>query len=92
MKSNYIIILAILSLIIVGILYWLIYVNRGNDSTTSLSLKVFGPILIAVFLLGWDLFNKPISKSSSYEISIFCLLYTSPSPRDKRQTRMPSSA
>ena len=24
--------------------------------------------------------------------SISCLLYTSPSPRDKRQTRMPSSA
>ena len=24
--------------------------------------------------------------------SIFCLLYTSPSPRDKRQSRMPSSA
>ena len=23
---------------------------------------------------------------------IFCLLYTSPSPRDKRQSRMPSSA
>ena len=26
------------------------------------------------------------------EISRFCLLYTSPSPRDKRQSRMPSSA
>ena len=26
------------------------------------------------------------------ELSIFCLLYTSPSPRDKRQSRMPSSA
>ena len=25
-------------------------------------------------------------------VSIFCLLYTSPSPRDKRQSRMPSSA
>ena len=25
-------------------------------------------------------------------ISIACLLYTSPSPRDKRQSRMPSSA
>ena len=25
-------------------------------------------------------------------ISQFCLLYTSPSPRDKRQSRMPSSA
>ena len=24
--------------------------------------------------------------------SLFCLLYTSPSPRDKRQSRMPSSA
>ena len=28
----------------------------------------------------------------NYEIGIFCLLYTSPSPRDKRQSRMPSSA
>ena len=25
-------------------------------------------------------------------VSIACLLYTSPSPRDKRQSRMPSSA
>ena len=25
-------------------------------------------------------------------VAIFCLLYTSPSPRDKRQSRMPSSA
>ena len=24
--------------------------------------------------------------------SVYCLLYTSPSPRDKRQSRMPSSA
>ena len=26
------------------------------------------------------------------EVSTACLLYTSPSPRDKRQSRMPSSA
>ena len=26
------------------------------------------------------------------QVSINCLLYTSPSPRDKRQSRMPSSA
>ena len=26
------------------------------------------------------------------QASLFCLLYTSPSPRDKRQSRMPSSA
>ena len=28
----------------------------------------------------------------NYTISSDCLLYTSPSPRDKRQSRMPSSA
>ena len=33
--------------------------------------------------------QKPISIFDSVEI---CLLYTSPSPRDKRQSRMPSSA
>ena len=32
-----------------------------------------------------------LEKITSGEISI-CLLYTSPSPRDKRQSRMPSSA
>ena len=32
---------------------------------------------------GFDKYNNAFS---------FCLLYTSPSPRDKRQTRMPSSA
>ena len=26
------------------------------------------------------------------EVTVACLLYTSPSPRDKRQSRMPSSA
>ena len=29
---------------------------------------------------------------SNYEYISCCLLYTSPSPRDKRQSRMPSSA
>ena len=29
---------------------------------------------------------------NSEDLSDFCLLYTSPSPRDKRQSRMPSSA
>ena len=35
--------------------------------------------------------NKVIHLISLYE-GITCLLYTSPSPRDKRQSRMPSSA
>ena len=38
---------------------------------------------------------KEISEALSqhnYEMIFVCLLYTSPSPRDKRQSRMPSSA
>ena len=31
-------------------------------------------------------------KNALHEASATCLLYTSPSPRDKRQSRMPSSA
>ena len=40
-------------------------------------------------------FNGDISKwdvSSTTSMHYICLLYTSPSPRDKRQSRMPSSA
>ena len=33
-----------------------------------------------------------IFKSWIYALHSSCLLYTSPSPRDKRQSRMPSSA
>ena len=37
------------------------------------------------YTIGWDLFlGEKLCKT--------CLLYTSPSPRDKRQSRMPSSA
>ena len=33
-----------------------------------------------------------VSPKEQYASSMTCLLYTSPSPRDKRQSRMPSSA
>ena len=37
--------------------------------------------------------NKLINATNDINLqSISCLLYTSPSPRDKRQSRMPSSA
>ena len=31
-------------------------------------------------------------KTLAFGLPLICLLYTSPSPRDKRQSRMPSSA
>ena len=36
--------------------------------------------------------KKTAMSSIIYEVLDICLLYTSPSPRDKRQSRMPSSA
>ena len=36
--------------------------------------------------------NEIQRKSSLCTLNNLCLLYTSPSPRDKRQSRMPSSA
>ena len=47
--------------------------------------------------LDWSNLNWDVSMHLQFIIKIFvfvsvCLLYTSPSPRDKRQSRMPSSA
>ena len=45
--------------------------------------------------LGLDAFQMGLVMGAfqiSYALLQICLLYTSPSPRDKRQSRMPSSA
>ena len=39
-----------------------------------------------------DKITHLIADSMGAEVCSICLLYTSPSPRDKRQSRMPSSA
>ena len=55
----------------------------------------------ALFKVDVENYNGPLDvlldlakaqKVNLEDISITCLLYTSPSPRDKRQSRMPSSA
>ena len=39
-----------------------------------------------------SMFLTPVTPSEIVDMVNTCLLYTSPSPRDKRQSRMPSSA
>ena len=41
---------------------------------------------------GKELFGWNDKSGTRWKICWICLLYTSPSPRDKRQSRMPSSA
>ena len=36
--------------------------------------------------------NYNVSNGSRFYLSLVCLLYTSPSPRDRQKSRMPSSA
>ena len=45
-------------------------------------------------LSGGEMQRATLSRALAQEANLllFCLLYTSPSPRDKRQSRMPSSA
>ena len=38
------------------------------------------------------IFDDAIGKGNEKLLIIFCLLYTSPSPRDRQKSRMPSSA
>ena len=49
------------------------------------------PMEVTKGFCGLDKYNN-FDVSSMYACKGFCLLYTSPSPRDKRQSRMPSSA
>ena len=51
-------------------------------------------ILLGLVLIGLIITAISVLKSAGLIMSkdMTCLLYTSPSPRDKRQSRMPSSA
>ena len=68
-------------------------VEEGLDkSRTSLMGKI-GNVFKGSFDINDDLFDELEEVLITSDIGVeACLLYTSPSPRDKRQSRMPSSA
>ena len=49
-------------------------------------------ILAAIVTLAFFKIRQPLIIGYLFAGMLICLLYTSPSPRDKRQSRMPSSA
>ena len=62
--------------------------KRSHVIATCLVCSLADAILIAAGILGVGAIVASINGAES----LICLLYTSPSPRDKRQSRMPSSA
>ena len=42
--------------------------------------------------LTWEIFRDTLIEQAEQGVDYFCLLYTSPSPRDRTRSRMPSSA
>ena len=69
--------------------------NLLENTRLSIQPKIDGCAIAIKYINGK--FNKAITRkgfdvSSKIEKIKDCLLYTSPSPRDKRQSRMPSSA
>ena len=63
-------------------------IQYGKELLGNLNLKPDGIYRWYSTCCNTPLFNTP----SKVDMPYFCLLYTSPSARDKRQSRMPSSA
>ena len=67
-------------------------VQTAASAGESLAAGVIFTIPALVLLGYWQEFNYLEVTKIATVGGIICLLYTSPSPRDKRQARMPSSA
>mgnify|MGYP003324184286 CR=1 FL=1 len=71
-----------------------VFVEKPGEDFTALKL-ISGPFSSIVYKYGAVGFRPESEKRPDGSLPMqfdYCLLYTSPSPRDKRQSRMPSSA
>ena len=59
------------------------------DRTDWIQVAFYSVAVVAIILWGWHFF---LVRWSYRSLVKDCLLYTSPSPRDQRGSRMPSSA
>ena len=62
----------------------------------SFEIRWYSLAYIVGLIIGWIYCNKFLikdqEKKNQFDDYITCLLYTSPSPRDRQKSRMPSSA
>ena len=68
-------------------------ITGADDSSEVMTQEIFGPVLPIITYSNLDtVIEKINSKEKPLALYIYCLLYTSPSPRDATLSRMPSSA
>ena len=73
---------------------------EGAENMVAAALAAFGAVDVLINNVGGTIWAKPFQEYAPEQIeaeirrSLFptCLLYTSPSPRDRQKSRMPSSA
>ena len=73
--------------------YWIKFIHGKGDA--AIIQKEHGTWTCDGSVLGIQINrinDQPVNSYNEYRLVKPCLLYTSPSPRDKRQSRMPSSA
>ena len=90
------ILLKISSVILLPLMFWFIinFVKIYDNDYLDVVKFFTNPVskfLFSLFII-FAYFFSSLTISEVFEDYITCLLYTSPSPRDKRQSRMPSSA
>ena len=82
-------------------LYQQVYASPEVEITEELIDEIFDELLDELVEEGYEqeeaieILDEAIDDylaEGYYDSAVSCLLYTSPSPRDKRQSRMPSSA
>ena len=79
-------------LIIAPIFVWLIINFLISDSLKGAGFFII-PVFCALLILGISVFMNLEKRAKRILFTILsCLLYTSPSPRDRTRSRMPSSA
>ena len=66
--------------------------NNNNNAATVALVKELAPFTKNALYRLYFSEVYDFANADSYGINIGCLLYTSPSPRDQRGSRMPSSA
>ena len=66
-------------------------INRSIkwDGNISVAISSVVAVIFGMITVAWFLELQP---QRAWQLTIACLLYTSPSPRDQRGSRMPSSA